>query len=361
MLRQLQHMGIRTISGDLVCDESYFDDLYWGNGWMWDDASSWYFAPISALTVNDNCVEVFVHPGTRVGDPLIVDLEPQTHYVQVVNHGLTVAEDDTVQLRQFKVERKWKERENTIEVRGGMPIGAPEEKFVIDVLQPALYAGTLVKEMLPDFGMTLQGKVRKGVTPPNAKLLVEHQSEPLSVVIYHTNKISDNLSAENILKTIGAEVEGPPGTAKKGLRVIRSFLQGLGIDSTSYQLADGSGVSRYNQVSPALLVRLLTYMANHFPVQAEFLCSLPIAGVDGSLEERMQGTTAQGKVRAKTGTLNSVSSLSGYLVTADGEPLVFSIMMEHFMAPADQARLLQDRICQVLTAFSRKEEKTVQP
>ncbi|NOX37766.1 MAG: D-alanyl-D-alanine carboxypeptidase/D-alanyl-D-alanine-endopeptidase [Calditrichaeota bacterium] len=360
IIRELKRRGIRRIDGNLICDASFFDDLYWGKGWMWDDVSSWYFAPISALSVNDNCVTVYVKPGSIPGSPLQVEVEPPTAYVAIDNRGQTVAVEDTSAHATLTVERKWKTPENTIVVEGTLPVGAAIQKFVIDVVNAPLYVGTLFKELLLQDSVAFRGQVLRGVAPENAVPLVTHFSDPLTLVIYNTNKISDNLSAEMILKTLAAEVKGEPGTAAHGVAIIREYLNQLGVDSATYQIVDGSGVSRYNLITPDLMIALLQDMYRDFRFQAEFQTSLPIAGVDGTLSDRMRGTPAQGILRAKTGTLSGVSALAGYTTTADGEPVAFSIIMEHFVGSAARVRAVQDRIGSAISAFSRKHPWRVQ-
>ena len=354
MVNELKRQGIREITGHLVCDATYFDSLYWGKGWMWDDTSSPDFAPISALSVNDNCVTVWVQPGEKPGDSLKVWMEPKTSYMKIENDGITVDSTDSVQIEQFKVERKWVHPENTIVIRGGMVAGASPKRYRIEVLNAPLYVGTRLRELMAEAGIALNGSVMIGKTPEHVRALVTHLSPPLTLVVFNTNKISDNLSAEMLLKTLGAEFKGVPGSAEKGTAVVRQFLAEVGVDSNRYAMVDGSGVSRYNVVTPALMVKLLRRMYGDFRVQAEFQASLPIAGVDGTLAKRMVGTPAERKLHAKTGTLRGVSTLSGYTETADGEVLAFSIMMEHFLGKASRIRQVQDRIGAVLSGFTRR-------
>ncbi|UCF63341.1 MAG: D-alanyl-D-alanine carboxypeptidase/D-alanyl-D-alanine-endopeptidase [bacterium] len=359
MIKSLREKEIYRITGDLVFDDSYFDSLYWGSGWMWDDASAWEFAPIHALSVNDNCVIVTVKPGKKIGDTLIVAMEPSTRYLALINKGISVDSSDTLMIQEFSVERRWIEQSNTIQVSGGMALSDSLEEYVIDVLDGAAYTATLFTELMKDNGIEFNGKIYRHKIPSNAQLLVKHQSLPLSIVVYNTNKISDNLSAEMILKTVGAEEKGRPGTAKKGISVIYEYLQHLGIDSLTYHLADGSGVSRYNIITPDLLIRLLTDMDRDFKVQAEFKTSLPVAGADGTLENRMREEAAENKLRAKTGTLRGVSSLSGYTTSADDEKIAFSIMIEHFVTRASRIRKIQDQIGDLISSFSRNTMKSV--
>lgn len=351
--QKLKSKGIIHIKGDLICDDTYLDDLYWGSGWMWDDVSDWYWAPISALSVDDNCVEITVKPGKKVGDSLMVKLEPPTIYMKIINMGLTIDSLDTVQQKAFKVQRKWRPAENTILIGGGMVTGESDRSFVIDVVEAGLYTGTLLKEIFRKEEIILDGQVRKGIVPDTNMVLVNHLSEPLSIAVYNTNKISDNLSAELLMKTVGAEIQGPPGTAEKGISVIHQFLEEIGVDSTTYELADGSGVSRYNVVTPDLIINLLIAMHKDFRIQAEFKTSLPIAGVDGTLQGRMKDTAAEGKLRAKTGSLRGVSALSGYTTSADNELLAFSIIMEHFVVQTSKIRKIQDKIGDLISSFSR--------
>jgi D-alanyl-D-alanine carboxypeptidase/D-alanyl-D-alanine-endopeptidase (penicillin-binding protein 4) len=195
--------------------------------------------------------------------------------------------------------------------------------------------------------------VQRGLAPAKVKILAEHGA-PILPVLINLNKISDNLTAELLLKTIGAEKFGRPGTAGKGVRAIRQFLGNIGVDTTAVNTADGSGVSRYNLVTPAELVSLLAAMWKNFAIRNEFAATLPIAGVDGTLRNRMKGTAAEGVIHAKTGTLSGVSTLSGYTMTADGEELAFSMMMQHYLDSASAIRPVQDRIGTELCAFRRE-------
>ncbi len=352
MVQQLKTKGIRIIGGDLICDAGYLDDLHWGAGWMWDDASSWYWAPISALTVNDNCVTVRVKPGESIGDSLQFTIEPNTAYMTVENRGFTVDSLDTIQIKQFKVEREWKVPSNKIVIEGGRLPGAEEKQVAIDVVNAPLFVGTVLSEMLNQGGIQFTGQVIQGALPDTSSVLVVHKSEPLSSVVINTNKASDNLSAELLLKTVGAELS-QTGTAKAGLFAVKEFLALAGTDTTKLHIVDGSGVSRYNVISPDALINLLQAMHQDFRVQAEFKTSLPIAGVDGTLKRRMKNTSAEGKLRAKTGSLRGVSTLSGYTTTGDGELLAFSMMMEHFVVSTSKIRDIQDRIGVMLSGFHK--------
>jgi D-alanyl-D-alanine carboxypeptidase/D-alanyl-D-alanine-endopeptidase (penicillin-binding protein 4) len=357
IVQSLKEQGLNCISGDLLCDDSYFDELFLGSGWMWDDVNCWSCASISPLSVNDNCVEVKIKPAASIGEKPIVSLNPPTGYVQLENQAITVDSLDTLELDRFKVEREWIHPANIIRVQGGVSILDSLNIFTIDIVDPTLYTGTLFSELLAEASIEFSGSVKHGTAPGSAVVLTTHWSESLPIVAYNTNKVSDNLSAELLLKTLGAEKIDPPGTAKKGIAMINQYLNEIGLDTSNYQLADGSGVSRYNLITPDLLIELLKDMHQDFKIQVEFKSSLPIAAVDGTLKERMENSGAAEKLRAKTGTLSGVSSLSGYTTSVDGENIAFSMIMEHFIVPASKIRRIQDQIGEVISNFSRKSVK----
>ena len=168
------------------------------------------------------------------------------------------------------------------------------------------------------------------------------------------NKPSDNLYAELLLKVVGAQVEGTPGSAEKGKKVLNKLLAEMGVDVEAIRFSDGSGVSRYGLLSPDAIISLLANMYQNFSVRNEFIASLPIAGVDGTLSRRMKGMAAEGIVHAKTGSLGGVSTLAGYTTADDGEVLAFSIMMSHFVGSTWPFRAVQDRICDALTRYRER-------
>lgn len=350
MIAQLQAIGVRSITGNIVADASWFDDLYWGEGWMWDDEPYSYEAGISALSINKNCVRVLILAGTQPGTGVQVSIDPPTSYVSLVNTARTVADTALVPL---EVSRLYKERLNTITVSGEIVAGKDTVKRLVTVWRPELYAATLLKEQLEAHGITVRGQPTIGVALPWSHELAYH-SWPMDTMLINLNKTSDNLSAENTLKSISVARGGIPGSAEFALFQVNETLAGMGIDTTRYYLVDGSGVSHYNLLTADMLVQLLTDMTRRPDVFPLFYHSLPIAGVDGTLEKRMLGTRAQGNLRAKTGSIGGVSSLSGYVTTADGERLVFSILMQDFILPTRLYRDAQDKIGALMAGFTRR-------
>ncbi len=217
----------------------------------------------------------------------------------------------------------------------------------------AVACGNLLKSVLTQKGIAVSGKVDHGTVPPTARAVAMHTSLPLADILRLMNKPSDNWIAELLFKTIGAEVKGEPGTWQKGRQVINEFLAEISGETASHRLVDGCGLSRYNLLNAELLTDLLVYMYGNFELMPEYLASLPIAGVDGTLKNRMKGMYAEKVLRAKTGTLSGVSALAGYTVTADGEVFAFGILISHYVGSAAHAREIQDKIGNYLTGFSR--------
>ena len=220
----------------------------------------------------------------------------------------------------------------------------------------ALACGHLLKTTLMEKGVRVGGKVVPGTVSPAAHSVAKHLSPPLADILKLMNKPSDNWTAELVFKTIGAEVMGEPGTWKKGREAVAEFLAEIMDEPPLHRLIDGSGLSRYNLLNAELLTKLLVHIYHDFEVMPEFLASLPIAGIDGTLKNRMQGVSAEKILRAKTGTLSGVSALAGYTRTADDEVFAFGILISHYIGPARPARSIQDKIGNYLTGFSRLRE-----
>lgn len=333
----------------LVGDVSYFDSLYWGVGWMWDDEQEDYNMAISPLSVNSNAVTVQVRPGKLEDASVRVQTMPPTRYVSIENTATTPVDTPVVPLT---VTRNWRERSNMITVAGQLLHRDSLSERHLSVWQPERYALTLLAERLQFYGLKVNG-IETDTVSPNASLLTEFSHRLDSVVIFQ-NKVSDNLSAENVLKTLSAERIGRPGTARSGIFLVKQFLSSIGADTAKLLMVDGSGLSRYNLTSPDIIVRLLGAMYKRNDLFETFYNSLPIAGVDGTLSTRMKGTSAEGNLRAKTGTLTGASSLSGYVKTASNDTLAFSILINNYASTVRAYRQVEDRIGVILSGISRQ-------
>jgi len=349
----IKNQGISQINGNLVCDESAFDDIRYGKGWMWDDQPYRDFAPIGALSVNRNTLTVFISPGSTPDAPAKFRVDPPTNYAKVNNLAITSDPQASINSsNKITVLRRWQSGENIIDINGRIPLAAPEESIVQNIIDPAEYTCTLFTKALSQSGITVRGNTIAGKAPLEAQVTTEHASAQLNEIIIGMNKNSNNLDAELLLKAVGREVSGEQGSAENGIRAIEKFLTTCGLSWDTIRIADGSGVSRYNLVSPASLAALLKEVYNNFAIRHEFIASLPIAGIDGSLKNRMKGSRAATIVHAKTGFMTGVSSLAGYTQSLDGLPIAFVIMMEHFVGPHLPFQLAQDQICDLIGRYT---------
>ncbi|KAA3663106.1 MAG: D-alanyl-D-alanine carboxypeptidase/D-alanyl-D-alanine-endopeptidase [Calditrichaeota bacterium] len=359
ILLSLANKGVKYIAGDIICDASFLDDMHVGDGWMWDDAGWWYTAPLSALSIQENCVEVLVSATDKLGEPAKVALVPATKYLQINNTSVTVDSatyfsellDTTKVFDRFNVERHWQEEENVVDVSGYFGDWFAEDKTTVDVVDAPLYFGTLFKEGCHQRGIGVEGEVKHGSAGNSVQVFIAHDSKPLPQLLADMNKPSSNLCAELFLKIVGAVTTGKQGTAKAGIHALQQVLESWQIDTTKIRIADGSGMSRYTLISASSTHDLLRAMHENYSWRYEFIASLPIAGVDGSLKNRMRGSAAQAVVHAKTGTLSGVSSLAGYTTNQDGDELVFAIHMAHFVGSSKPFRLAQDKICDAITRY----------
>ena len=330
----------------LILDDSMLDGVPYGPGWMWDEGSWWYAAQISALSINENCVDFYVTPGIT-GQPVLIKTNPITDFISITNQSKTV--NDTTNFMELKIERDWKKQTNSFTITGNVMDTASTDTFQRNVHDPTLYSGTVFAEMLQTRGININHVIKAPLSPGAIKL-AEHRSRPVNHALTEFMKRSENLTAELLVKHIGAVVYDTVGTWNNGLLAIKTFLHDtVEIDTNTFSLSDGSGVSRYNYSSPDHFIKLLTWAYNNKTVRDKFLNTFPIGGWDGTLEDRMQNEESVAKIIAKTGTLSGVSCLSGYIFTTRGNPLAFSILMNGYVDEAKPFRSLQDKIVKALT------------
>jgi serine-type D-Ala-D-Ala carboxypeptidase/endopeptidase (penicillin-binding protein 4) len=340
----------RDRSWRLAGDMSFFDDIPWGKGWMWDDQGEAYNMVVSPLSINANAVTVQLRPGKLEDAPIRVTTVPPSAYFSIENTGTTPVDTPIVPL---EVRSRPGNHSTVITIAGQMLHRDSLLERDVAVWDPGYFALTLLAEKLRLYGCVVD-TIILDTLPAKAQFLgaVSHRMD--SVVTY-MNKESDNLSAENIVKTIAAVRSGTPGTTEMGTELMRQFLASAGVDTGAIVIADGSGLSRYNLVSPQAVVTLLMAMMRSPENSGTYIASLPVAGVDGTLRNRMKGTRGESTVRAKTGSLTGVSSLSGYVRTADGELLAFSFMTQNFPGTVRPYRNVKDALAVVLARMNLRE------
>lgn len=349
LVQAVKSVGKRFIIENIYADISIKDSLYWGNGWMWDEHPDSDAPLLSALNINDNTIEVFV-TGNEVGLRGIVTLKPDTKFVRIENHSVTVP---SYTLNELNITRDWVNSKNTIIIKGNVRedeiSDSSEHSEKLNLLEPEKYFLTLFKEHLEKENIYSNGKLDIQTLPEGSVYLAEI-NRSLAEILINLNKESDNLNAEMLLYALALKDSISPATAKNGIEIIKSLIDSIGRDPDDYSLADGSGVSRYNLVSAELIIELLKYMYRHSEF-VPFYKSLPIAGVDGTLKKRMKKTLAESNVHAKTGTLKGVSSLSGYVFAKNGNLISFSIIMQNYVENKSVARSFQDQICELLANY----------
>ena len=319
------------------------------------------------LTINDNAIDLTVKPGESVGFPVVITTgPPATSFMTIANHAVTSARGSRNDLHIYRGLGA-----NTLELTGSLPLG--DNGFIggVAVPDPALAFVSMLRDALVKRGVKIDGRIRT-VSSKSGSLIgsgEEHeiatfQSPPFSIVAAQTLKPSQNQYTELILRALGRfDAQGGTGirtiwnqsNEDAGLQVVRKFLLQAGISESEVALNDGSGLSRNDLISANTTVQLLTFMTKH-RYFAPFRDALPIAGVDGTLRTRMRGTPAEGNVRAKTGSLSSVASLSGYVTTAAGEHLVFSMMLNNYPDAAAVRRDSIDAIAILLASFAGKSQ-----
>ncbi|HZB44541.1 MAG TPA: D-alanyl-D-alanine carboxypeptidase/D-alanyl-D-alanine-endopeptidase [Pyrinomonadaceae bacterium] len=366
---KLYARGVRRVRGDVVGDESFFRGEALGAGWLWEDVQWYYGAEPSALSIDDNEVALAVAPGKEVGAAAEVESLPALEQIRVTNELQTIERGAR---GSMGITRELSS--NAVRVWGELPAGGSSYKVRLSVRRPALVAASLFRDALGARGIEVAGTARvvDARTPLGARLdtagaveLASVTSATLGEVVRETNKKSLNLQAELLLRTLGRErgdtaPDPDPERMRRrdtdaaGLAVVRCWLESAaGAEPGALDLRDGSGLSRLNRVTPEATTRLLGRMSRS-PSAALFRASLPVAGRDGTLERRLRRSNAAGRVAAKTGSFTHVGALSGYALTADGEPLAFSVICNDDTGGSSERVI--DSIVTLLSAYPDAEK-----
>ncbi|SEH68573.1 D-alanyl-D-alanine carboxypeptidase / D-alanyl-D-alanine-endopeptidase (penicillin-binding protein 4) [Halobacillus karajensis] len=350
MAQSLKEAGVREVKGDLIADDTWYDDVRLSEDISWNDETRYYGSQISALTVSPNedydagTVIVAAYPSEKEGEPAQIELTPETDYVQVVNQTETVPADGE---KDVTIERK--HGTNQIIVEGTIPTEGSRSRSWIAVSEPTGLALELFKQSLTKQGIKVKGDMEiHGNTPADSELMVSKESMALEDIYIPFMKLSNNGHAEVLVKEMGKRVH-EEGSWEKGLEVVEDYMSDIGVESDTLRLRDGSGMSHVNMI-PAHEISELLYQVQDKDWFPAYLKSLPVAGnserfVGGTIRSRMQDTAAQNNVKAKTGSLTGVSSLSGYVTTADGETLIFALVFNNYL---DDVEDIEDEIAVTL-------------
>lgn len=365
----LERLGITKIVGDIIGDDSYFTSQRYPYGWAIEDIPYYFAMQTSGLSFGENKVSVKAWPSAKIGTPPKYSLAPETEYIDILDQASTKADSITIKLRKgvdstvvigtTTLEITRDQGKNVIKMTGEIPKSGDTVREQISVEDPTLFATEMFREVLEDRGIEVRGKtlsvgdLKKKIPYLKTRVLAYYTSPTLDKIVAQINKRSNNHFAEQVFLTVAKEKKGE-GSWDKGAEAMKEFVSSIGIDPQKMSVYDGSGLSRMDLVSPMQMTTLLRYMYQRKNLFAALYPSLSVMGVDGTLSTRLRDTRAQGNVRAKTGFLTGVRTISGYLSTADGEMLAFSILANNYTTPVSLVNNLQDLVLLRLVNFSRK-------
>ncbi|MGW1341602.1 D-alanyl-D-alanine carboxypeptidase/D-alanyl-D-alanine endopeptidase [Kribbella sp. NPDC002412] len=352
LAKQLAQSGVRRVVGDLVADDTYFDAVRLGDSWAWDDEPFYYSAQISALTLAPNTdydsgtAIVESRPGATAGAPVQLALVPANGVLKLVNTARTGAAGSA---NTLNIERE--HGTNIVRVTGSVPLGASVGQEWVTVWEPELYAADVFKRALAAQGISVIGKVKNAASPTGARVLARDESMTVGELMNPFLKLSNNMHAETLVKAMGAVAEAS-GSWPAGLGVVSDYAKSVGVDTSTIRLSDGSGLSRKVNVTADSITDLLIGVQKE-PWWQQWYDALPIAGnpqrfVGGTLRSRMANTPAANNLHGKTGSLTGVTSLSGYVTSADGRKLVFSMISNNYLV---SPRSIEDAVGVTLASW----------
>lgn len=346
--------GVKEIAGDIAGDDSYFPRERYPDGWEIDDMVWEYGAAISAIVVDDNTVALTLTPAEKTGGAVAAVVEPATREFVVKNEVTTIGAKEKPDLRLTRDPGG-----DTVTVTGVMPAGSNPRKLVLAIQEPALHAANLLAQLLRDRGIKIGGTVRAVHEPDPGEatrtVLAEHLSIPLKDSVKLVNKISQNLHTEVLLRA-AARQQGRWATPEDLQKFPEAFYAKAGIPLGDVVQTDGSGLSRHDLVTPRAFVALLAYAQKQAWLPS-FLASLPVAGADGTLNERMKEPPLAGKIHAKTGSVTHVRTLSGYAETPGGRKLIFSFLSNNQGGKSHEVHSAIDGVCLAMVEeFDEKRE-----
>ncbi len=353
LVNELKNLSITKIEGNIIADNSYFDGQGKLKTWTSYKGPEAYLAPTGALSFNFNTVTVYVEPGKTTGERPRVVVDPDIEYFRVRNKAVTTGSKRS--RRKLIVTRLERKNHDEILIKGRVPKNVARKRFFLNVTDPQRYTALAFQRFLNQAGVRVTGKVKQGLVPEYATLVLDHESPPLGEILRGLNKFSNNFIAEQILKTLAAQFIGEPGTTENGVLLLQDYMQELGFAPDQYRMVDGSGLSKTNLITPDQVIALLKDAHSDLSIFPEFISALGVMGLDGSVIDRMNHKKEAQKIRVKTGTLNHVSALSGYFQSQDGERFAFSILLNDVKCSNGKAMKLQDEIMEIALEFQREE------
>lgn len=347
LLAVLKDLHIKQIQGDFIIISNNANLKPYGPGWLEEDYKYDYAAPISPIILDENRITFILTPSKKLGTNAKVELTNSNAGIKIVN--LVKNSKDRKCVVDFNINEQ-----NELTLKGCIVSTQKPMQKRIAIQNPVLYSETIIKNQLKDLGIKLNGKIKLENIEPSGRLIAKNYSKPVSQLIADTLKPSDNLYAESLFLKTAALINKDKSNWDSAKNTVKDYLQKeTGINLKNAIIVDGSGLSRSNLLSPLQTLNLLIFIYNKFPLAYEYISALPVAGVDGTLAQRFKNQ--KGLIRAKTGTMKGVLSLSGFLHTENHHTIAFAI----FINAADkidltaQERTIPDKICELLMRYGK--------
>lgn len=341
LIRDVKRSGINTIRGDIVIDDTAFSGPSYAAGWLEDDLAWYYAAPVTAVILNQNANTYELVPSQTLGGKTKLIAQHADDHIQIKSDIVTVtesaAEDHCTLMLHV-------DSDNTIHAAGCWPINTKAKTIRLALGNSTAYAMAVIQELMAKHNISLQGKIVMGKTPKGLQVIASQSSWPLRDLIKTVLEDSNNIYTESLTKTLGKYYYGE-GSFQNGTLAIRQILsKKAGMNFNQAYLTDGSGLSRYNLITPREMMRLL-YVIEHTPQLSSVIKpALPYAGKDGTLAHRMLSFDLTQHIRAKTGSMRGVCALSGYLTTKEGQDLIFTVMINQIVGKLQNAQAVQEEI-----------------
>lgn len=337
LVNYFSRLQINKIEGDIIVDDSLFDQVRFDESRQENRVDRAYDAPVGAMSFNWNSVNIFIRAEAQGKKPKVF-LDPDVPLFTIENNAQTVSGD----ANNLSVEKN----NNKIIISGKIGINAKEAVFYKNVKEPDLWSGENLKLFLKHRGIEVTGNIKNKKVPENAVMVAEFESKPIEAILADMNKFSNNYVAEMLTKNLSL-VKTPQGNLAEGVKYLNEYLKSLKLSDDSYEIYNPSGLTRDNKISAKSMVKILESIHEDFKIFPEFVTSLPIAGVDGTLKKRMKGEPGERWVRAKTGYLTNVISLAGYAGLEDGQVYQFAFI---FNGKTDETKIKNtfDKILNIL-------------
>ncbi len=345
LVNELMRTGVTEIDGDLVVDDSRFDDIRFGEDRQSQRVDRAYDAPLGAMSLNWNAVTAWVRPGLKSGDSADVSLDVMSPFLKLQNKTKTANGDKSTAVAVERLASKEPKNGEIFLATGSIGLHQPEKAIYKSIREPDMWAGNAAAVFLAQRGVILKGKVRSGKAPSEPHVLAVAESKQISQIVADMMKWSNNYVADMLVKNLSAEAGDKPATTAKGMQRVRAYIEkSAGLKSDDYEFINGAGFTRENLMSPKQLGAVLTAVRRDFRIFPEFLSSLPISGVDGTLRSRFKGLESVGWVRAKSGLLNGAIGLAGFAGDEKGRIFTFVFLFNGSAGKEDAARQLFDRM-----------------